>query len=107
LHVRADLLSIAQGTRARLSDGARLHLALGHRLVLVLQECRRAESGAAPPVRAPAARLAHLSTADALERALGRDQSVESMAGRLHRIGDPGRRYPDPSCPGVSTFFRA
>jgi hypothetical protein len=46
--------------RERLAADARLPLALGHGLVLVLEESPRAKPAGAPPLRAQAPRIAHL-----------------------------------------------
>ncbi len=84
LQLRAHLLPLAARQADRLPDHGRLPLALGHRLVLVLEERRRAAPAGAPPARAAAAELAHLHPADALERALGPDAPARPLARPAH-----------------------
>ena len=80
LFVRAHLLSLDSRPRVRLSDGARLHLALGHRLVLVFEERRRSDPVDPPPLRPQAARLENLSAHHALEQSMGIDEGAGSSA---------------------------
>ena len=68
LHLPRHLLPLDRREARGLSLGARLHLALGHRLVLVLEEPAGAEPAGAPPVRPRAPQLAHLHPHHALEQ---------------------------------------
>src|SRR5205085_6368760 len=78
--------------RAGLPDDLRFHLALGYRLVLVLEEPRCAESRGAPAVRPQAPGLAHLPEDHALEFALAAHRAPRPVAPRPRRVGDPGHR---------------
>ena len=83
LHLRAASTTARSASARRLPDGARLSLALGHRLVLVLEERRRAEPLRAQALRPGAARLAHLPEDHALEQPLEHDHGSSALLG-LH-----------------------
>jgi hypothetical protein len=67
----------------------------GHRLVLVLEECRRAGSVDPPALRSRAPRLAHVSEDHALEQPLGHHARACPAARPADRIGHTGRRHSD------------
>ena len=106
LFVRAHLLPLAARTRVRLPERARFHLALGHRLVLVLEERRRADSVDPPPLRARAPRLPNLSADHALEQPLGIDAALDRVARALRGVGHPGCRHPDRNAAAFLDFFQ-
>ena len=106
LHRRADLLPVDPAARRETdADDARLPVAVGHRLVLVLARVRRA----GPRVRRLWPRRWRRS--DVYHRLVGlerryRDQApVDRRAGLPARAGDPGRRGPGRAAGGVPRWF--
>ena len=72
------------------------HLALGHRLVLVLEERLRAESAGAQALRHASGSDSRTYTQDhALEQPRGLTEKLERAARACTGVGDPGRRHPD------------
>jgi hypothetical protein len=70
-------------------------VALGYRLVLVLEKRRRADSVDPAHLRAQAPRLADLSADHALEQPLGIHALARAATRPALRIGHPGRRHSD------------
>src|SRR5207249_9836754 len=81
---------------------ARFSVALGHRLVLVLEERVCAAASRASAVRPQASELHHLSADHALERTLGAHARLASAARRAPGIGYPGPRHSPRPRGGVS-----
>ena len=99
LHRPAGLLPLhARARTSTTSTVARLHLALGHRLVLVLAGPRRAAPGGAPALAAPLPPLRRLPP-PRRPRPPHRAQRAGPPAGRVARrgAGHPGRRDPGAS----------
>src|ERR1019366_4071918 len=100
LHLHGHLLPVDPAKAERLADRQRLHLALGYRLVLVLEALWGSDSGHTA-FRQAGAELAQLSTRDAAfaEAPAGFEGLRERDSGRRH--SDRARRgIPRVSAPG-------
>src|ERR1019366_5850563 len=100
LHLHGYLLPVDPAKGERLADRQGLHLALGYRLVLVLEALWGSDS-CHTALRQAGAELAHLSTSDAAvpEAPAGFEELRERDSGRRH--ADRARRgIPRVSAPG-------
>ena len=79
LHLRGHLLPLPATAHGRFPDHGRIPLALGHRLVLVLQEPRRPESAGPSGSGAQPIELAFLHPGDALEQSLAGDETAGAL----------------------------
>jgi FAD/FMN-containing dehydrogenase len=93
MYIRAHLLPLDPREEDRHPHHARLHLALGHRLVLVLEEPVCPEPARPPAPRPRAAQLDHLRESDALEQQVGHHARLLPVGGEIPRVGHPGRRH--------------
>ena len=93
LHVRAHLLPVAARTDRRLSDDARLPVAMGYRLVLVLAESRPAAPLAAPPVGRDRLNSITYQKIMRWNRRWKVTAAWDRLRGVARGIGHPGRRH--------------
>ena len=97
LHRPADLLPVAAARPRGLPHGQGLHLALGHRLVLVRGRVRPEEQDGPPPVAAPVPALGRLPQARRArpevrpDRGDVREAALAAAGVRHPGRGDPGR----------------
>ena len=101
---RTRTSTIARSASARVDylTRCRFPLALGHGLVLVLEESRRATAVAAPALRTAPSRVAHIPEDHALEQPRTGFTALERPPARTPcGIGDPGRRHPVRACGAV------
>src|SRR6476661_7981994 len=101
LYLSADLLPIDPDQNHGLPDDSRLYLALGYRLVLVLQAFSPAISVDAASVGERTSAISRVLEALEAVSCLPHHQSHGQSDRRTTRICHPGRRGADRTCPTV------
>src|SRR3954464_14026770 len=106
LYLSANLLPIDSEQNHGLSDDPRLHLALGYRLVLVLQAFSPAISVDAAPVGERTAAISRVLEALETVSCLSHHQSHGQSDRRTTRICHPRCRGADRTCPPVCAVLQ-